>query len=467
MIINKKLSKKINNSFKTLYFELTISVLISVVIGIAAFIGLDFASQNVMDSSYIQGQWTNNHLVESAKEFQEFLTKEEISSTDLDRIETWSSAHNELYFYIEKDGKTLYDSTIYYLIKEYDNHELDDTDMTKEDIYSFSYFNSNYQDYTSFTVNFTDGFGTLYVFGDYAYTLYTNLQLVSIGFAIFISIALTLFAIRNKIRYINEITRGIHILEGGDLDYKIPIKGRDELTQVAESLNSMTGSLIQQIENEKNALRANSSLVTALSHDLRTPLTTQMGYLEILKEHRYKNEEEMDQYINTALTTCTEIKAMSDRLFEYFLAFDPHPGKPEGGFEKYDGLEVFMQILAEHVIPLKGSGYKVHVIEPDTSFFVNINIDDVIRVFNNVFSNIHKYADEKTPILIEFIKDGSWCHIDITNKIRRSPRKNESSKIGLESISALMYRQGGSSKVTEKEGNFILELTFPITEFDS
>ncbi|MCR5272724.1 MAG: HAMP domain-containing protein [Lachnospiraceae bacterium] len=459
MIMKRLKIKKI----KSLYLELALSVFGVLAIGIVLYLAFDSASSSFTDSSYIQGRWSKEQQLKSAESLQTYISDNKLSSEDLDAVEEWSSKNNLVYFFIEKNSRIIYDSTIYYLLEELENNELNE-DVTEDDIYDLSYFDSYSSNYASFNITFSDGAATLYLFGDYSYGLYSKLRVLSLILATTISVLLILFVIRTKIQYINEITKGIHILEGGNLDYQIPLKGSDELTQVAESLNSMSSALTEQIENEKNAIRANASLVTALSHDLRTPLTTQMGYLEILKEHRYKSDAEMEQYLTTALATCNEIKTMSDRLFEYFLAFDPHPDKPEGGLEEYDALEVFMQLLAEHIIPLKSEGYKIHVIEPESSFLVNINIEDVVRVFNNVFSNIDKYADENTPILVEIIKEGALCNIVFTNKIRMTPRKNESSKIGLESIAALMYRQGGSSTVKTKDGNFILELTFPIKE---
>ena len=246
------------------------------------------------------------------------------------------------------------------------------------------------------------------------------------------------------------------------MNYNIPVKGYDEIANVATSLNSMRIAVIQQMENEKKALQANNSLVTALSHDLRTPLTTQMGYLEILKEHHYNSQEELDKYLNTALTTCHQIKEMSDRLFEYFLAFEPNPKRADDALEEYDGMEFFMQIISELTPPLMEQGFRFDVKEPSESFTIKVNADDILRIFNNVFTNIDKYADETTPVEISFINDKDYAKVTFTNAIRNEPRKNESAKIGLISISSLMKRQGGSSFTRTSNNKFTLELKFPV-----
>jgi signal transduction histidine kinase len=251
-------------------------------------------------------------------------------------------------------------------------------------------------------------------------------------------------------------------LAGGDLSYKIPIKGNDEISNVADNINSMSIAIARQIENEKKALQANNSLVTALSHDLRTPLTTQLGYLEILKEHHYSSQEEMDKYINTALDTCYQIKEMSDRLFEYFLAFDPHPERSKDTLTCYNGVEFLMQIIGELSFPLSEQGFSFDFDEPKDSFDINVNTDDILRVFNNVFTNIDKYADESAPVKINLTCDNDFATLSISNKIRKIPRKNESAKIGLISINSLMKRQGGSSITKTTLDTFTIELKFPI-----
>jgi len=77
-----------------------------------------------------------------------------------------------------------------------------------------------------------------------------------------------------KILYINEIQKGIEIIEGGSMDYTIPIRGRDELSSLAKSINEMRRALDLEIKSEEKAKRQNQQLITSVSHDIRTPLTS-------------------------------------------------------------------------------------------------------------------------------------------------------------------------------------------------
>ncbi|SEA73629.1 Signal transduction histidine kinase [Pseudobutyrivibrio sp. ACV-2] len=447
--------KKIKAFFsKSLYLELWLCIIEALVLGVLLYTLADKLNSRVVDSTWVKSNYVPTRTEQYINELQAYINENNLSSSDQLEIFYWYKRHPLFYFYIEKDGKIIYNY--------YADYTADDAATIKE--YDKELEENSYLDYLytfTYTISLADGECTLRGFEDFQYELYNILQNTSFFLCAALVIFIITIRVRKKIHYINDVTSGINILEAGDLNYNIPVKGNDEITHVAESLNSMRIALSQQMENEKKALQANNSLVTALSHDLRTPLTTQMGYLEILKEHRYKSSEEMDKYLNTALDTCHQIKEMSDRLFEYFLAFDPNPKRSEDALEELGGMDFFMQIISEFTPPLTDQGFKFDYNMPSSDFLINVNVDDILRIFNNVFTNIDKYADETYPVEIGFDANDDYALVSFTNKIRTTPRKNESAKIGLISISSLMKRQGGSSKTYITDDTFTVELIFP------
>lgn len=448
--------KKIKAFFsKSLYLELWLCIIMALLIGVASYTLLDKLTYKITESSWVKNKYVPARIEKSISDLQAYIDKNNLSSTDQLEIYYWYKRHPLIYFYIEKDGKIIYNYYADYTqddpatIVEYNKELVENSNL--DYLYTFTY-----------TISLADGDCTLRGFEDFQFELYNIIQNTNFILCAALVIIIITLNVRKKIHYIKEVTSGINILEAGDLDYDIPEKGQDEISNVAKSLNSMRVALAQQMENEKKALQANNSLVTALSHDLRTPLTTQMGYLEILKEHRYNSPQEMDKYICTALDTCHQIKEMSDRLFEYFLAFDPNPKRADDALEELSGMDFFMQIISELTPPLIDQGYSFNLQDSNEDFIIKVNVDDILRVFNNVFTNIDKYADESAPIDISFKKNYDYAVITFSNQIRNTPRKNESAKIGLISISSLMKRQGGSSKTYTSNGLFTLELKFPI-----
>lgn len=442
-----------NVATKSLYIELWLSIVFSFIVGGIIYLLLQEVNYQIYTSKWSAKEYAAKRLEKSIKNFQSYVTENEISSDEPIQIQKWSEDNPFIYFYIEKDGKTVYNFLVDYTDPE------NDYDLTDEELELSYGYNPYAQQYT---IAFADGDCVMHVFEDFQADLYNKIQNVNFFICAAIIIILITILVQKKIHYINDVTKGINILEGGDLNYNIPVKGNDEIAHVSESLNSMRIALSQQMENEKKALQANNSLVTALSHDLRTPLTTQMGYLEILKEHHYNSPEEMDKYLSSALATCNQIKEMSDRLFEYFLAFDSNPMRSADSLEEYSGMDFFMQIISELTPPLMEAGFRFNITEADNSFNIKVNAEEVLRIFNNVFTNLDKYSDETDPVNIEIKTDEKYVSISFTNKIRNTPRKNESSKIGLISISSLMKRQGGSSMVRTSNNTFTIELKFPI-----
>ena len=438
---------------KSLYIELWLTIGFALLTGLVIFLLLQQANEAIYSSKWCKKVYVQKRLEESIDDFKDYIEKNNVDGDDPLAIQAWGTQNPYVYFYIEKNGKVTYNFLVDYTDPDSD-YNLSDEEL--EESYEYNPYSKEY------TIDFADGQYIMHVFEDFQYDLYNKIHIINLFISAIIIITIITSLVRKKIHYIKEVTSGINILEGGDLNYNIPVKGYDEIANVATSLNSMRIAVIQQMENEKKALQANNSLVTALSHDLRTPLTTQMGYLEILKEHHYNSQEELDKYLNTALTTCHQIKEMSDRLFEYFLAFDPNPKRADDALDEYDGMEFFMQIISELTPPLMEQGYRFEIAEPSESFTIKVNADDILRIFNNVFTNIDKYADESTPVEISFINDKDYVKVTFTNIIRNEPRKNESAKIGLISISSLMKRQGGSSLTRTSNNRFTLELKFPV-----
>ncbi|MCS4464602.1 HAMP domain-containing protein [Clostridium botulinum] len=88
--------------------------------------------------------------------------------------------------------------------------------------------------------------------------------------------------------YIEEISKGLLQISKGNLDYRVKRVGNDELALLADNINYMAKELTDKIEKERKIEKAKNDLITNVSHDLRTPLTSIMGYLGLIKEKNLK-----------------------------------------------------------------------------------------------------------------------------------------------------------------------------------
>ena len=149
-----------------------------------------------------------------------------------------------------------------------------------------------------YTVNLYDGTPIkvqLEVYLDMNYMYWADVAMYVTGGIVFL--LLLLLMIHHKIRYINRLESELKILGGGNLEYPITIKGNDEITSLAEGITALKNGFLEEQQMKAEAEKANMELVTAMSHDLRTPLTSLIGYLELLNMHRYENEEQLQKYL--------------------------------------------------------------------------------------------------------------------------------------------------------------------------
>ena len=168
--------------------------------------------------------------------------------------------------------------------------------------------------------------------------------------------------------YTSRLTRRIIRLShetaavgAGDLDADITVDGRDEIAGLASDIDGMRDAIIERMGNEKRAWEANSELITAMSHDIRTPMTSLLGYLGLLNNGRPLPEDEQKRYLEAAYGKSLALKELTDELFKYFLVFGH--SDVELHREVFDAHLLLMQLLGEAQFDLQDAGYGVQNID--------------------------------------------------------------------------------------------------------
>jgi len=212
--------------------------------------------------------------------------------------------------------------------------------------------------------------------------------------------------------YLGEITRGLQEIAKGNLNYTIVTKSTDELGTVAEHFNQMTEKLRNSIEEERNAERTKNELITGVSHDLRTPLTSVLGYLELIETDRYNDEVELRYYTNIAYEKTKNLKKLIDRLFEYTSLSGE-------GIElqlKKVNIYGFLKQLAEEFIPqLSKAGMSCRMAAEDDGLFIQADGHQLMRAYENLFSNAIRYGGKGEYVDIRISKDDNAVVVEIVN----------------------------------------------------
>ena len=274
---------------------------------------------------------------------------------------------------------------------------------------------------------------------------------------------LLLFAlIHRKIRYVNQLEQDLKVLGGGNLEYPITIKGRDELTSLAIGIESLKNGILEEQQMKAETEKANMELVTAMSHDLRTPLTSLIGYLELLNMHRYEDEEQLKKYLEYCRKKAFQMKKVSDRLFEYFLVY----GREEKGLQlqKIPSVELAEDLCNGQFFDWQDHGGTIECQIEELKGIVQVDSEYMQRVMDNLISNLKKYGDPVYPLRIEASEQPDMLHIQVTNHIRDRKDHPESTQIGLKTCRKIMENHGGNFTWKQENNEFMITITLPLVK---
>lgn len=287
----------------------------------------------------------------------------------------------------------------------------------------------------------------------------TEYQLIDIqywilGLSFFAGILLFLFLFlyltAERLAYIKEIVKGIDALGNHDWEYEIPLHGQNELSDLARCINSFSKEEQVLQEKEKQLQEEKASLIRSLSHDIRTPLTSMMAYSEFLRQKETLTADEIKNYMELVEQKSQQIKVLTDCLLD-------------GGnrqLEQFENGRFLMEQLLDECIFGLEDVYDCQVnLEKCPSFSGKFDVQELRRIFDNLASNIHKYADERFPICFSVEeKEGRICLVQ-SNVCKKLSTPVESTKIGLDSMKKIAAHYGGDIKVKQTEQDFLIAIT--------
>lgn len=311
--------------------------------------------------------------------------------------------------------------------------------------------------FMNFTLEFSDGDAYLIVSSFIGITFIIRYVIIVLILSILLFIFLIMSFIHQKMKYILSIEEEMEYIKTGDFHHTIPYKGNDEITDLARQLNHLRNALYDNMIKEEEARTANYELVTAMSHDLRTPLTSLLGYLDILSMKIYKSDEARDEYIEKSKRKAEQIKELSDKLFNHFLVYS----KDEELQLHLISNDEFIQILSFYQDDLKENKFEVLTKIENKQWKMMGDEAILQRVFDNIFSNIMKYA-ERSIVTITLQFEQNNMILRITNRKKKSASLEKGTQIGLKSVGKLMKGLNGSFQYEQNDEEFIVELAFPV-----
>lgn len=262
-------------------------------------------------------------------------------------------------------------------------------------------------------------------------------------------VVLFLLLLGQKIAYIHNITEGVEALRAHRMDYTMPLEGNNELTELAETMNYLSATERKIRERERELHEEKEQLIRTLSHDIRTPLTSIMAYSELMISKEDCTLQEQRDHLELIQKKAQQIKELTDILL------DGGQRNPE----HFEDARLLMAQLAEEFEETLEEEYTVSVdLTNCGSFSGTFDVQELRRIFDNLASNIRKYADPERSVRLIIRAEGGALTIYQENYKRVLQEQTESYQMGLNSIRRIAHNYGGHVEVQSTDDQFSITI---------
>jgi len=405
-----------------------------------------FAGGFFVDTVYCSEPRQTARIQSIITSFRTYVKEAEVTSLDVEKIGVWNREQPYVRLIISGNGSTL-------------NSDRWGAELVRADNGLVLRADTSGASSMMFPVNFKDGAYQVQVLESSEQRLCTLINWSAVTAGCLLFLALMLLYNSRVTSAVTRLARQVRQVSQGDLSLEIIPTSRDEIGDLAEDVDTMRLSIIDKLQREEQAWKANAGLITAMSHDVRTPLTSLLGYLGILSDGENLSPEQQRQYLEVCRRKAEKLRELTGELFSYFLVF----GKPEPdlSMEDFDAQTLLDQLLGEDTAELMSQGYQVQFLALDHPGTIQVDVQHLRRIFDNLFSNVRKYADPCKPVTVSAVWLAGTLHVSITNALTQDAGRVESTKIGLQTCEKLLSSMGGSFQRHQSATSFTAEVTLP------
>lgn len=432
--------------FRRLTWKLFGVILLAAVLSLALGLVCMVLGQSLVSRVYCSPARTDARLKAVAASFREYVEMFQINVNEAERIGLWNQSHPDVKLFISANGTVV-------------NSDRYGAELILVDSGLILRTDDAAQSATVVNVNFSGGTYPVQILEFSEERLYrlVHVAALTVGGVFFLFFVL-LYHRRVTLaisRLAGQVRRVIH----GELSLEILPTSADEIGNLAEDVNAMRLSVLDRLHREEEAWNANSQLIAAISHDVRTPLTALLGFLELLETQPDLPEDKRIAYLTLCSNKARILRQLTDELFSYTVLF----GKPQPDTElvTYEAAPLMEQLLGEHTAELIAEGFQFDLDISCCCGQIRADAQHLNRVFGNLFSNIRKYALATAPVKLRVWWEKSLLTVELGNLIRHDAGLVESNKIGLRTCEKLMTAMGGSFNRKTIKGWFVVTLGIP------
>lgn len=274
----------------------------------------------------------------------------------------------------------------------------------------------------------------------------------------------------------HHIIDELHYIAQGHFDHRIPFQLKGDQQRVVTSVNSLVDSAIQSMDDERKIEQSKDELITNVSHDLRTPLTSIIGYLGLIEDKQYHNNEDLLKYTHIAYDKARQMKALVEDLFEYTKV---RQTEAPINIINVNLDQMLEQLAASFELEASKQNIKMLSNTKPANLMIEADAEKLGRVFSNLIANGLKYGQGATYIKLEARQKDANVIIHVSNDGAPIPQKSldhlferfyrvEESRskatggtgLGLAIVQSIVDLHHGSvhAESNDKETSFIVEL---------
>lgn len=218
-----------------------------------------------------------------------------------------------------------------------------------------------------------------------------------------------------------HIISELHYISNGHYDHRIPFDLSGDSGKLIRSINALVDSTVEAIEEERRIEQSKDELITNVSHDIRTPLTSIIGYLGLIEEKKYSSDEELLKYTHTAYMKARQMKVLVDDLFEYTKV---RQSNTPLSIMTFDMQQLIGQVVVDFELEASKKNVTVDFEASPASLMMEGDTEKLVRVFDNLLSNALKYGVNGKQIVIHSEKIGSEVVITVKNDGKEIPKQS-------------------------------------------
>ncbi|WP_214480691.1 HAMP domain-containing sensor histidine kinase [Bacillus sp. SM2101] len=237
------------------------------------------------------------------------------------------------------------------------------------------------------------------------YSFITEIGEITFFLVIFIPLSIFFFFLFTKPyeNHLNEISKGIHYLARGDFAHRVEIYSNDEFRVIAQDINLASNKLKEATERGDLTESSKDQLVVNLAHDLRTPLTSVLGYLDLIINDKHLTDEQRKHFLTIAFTKSQRLEKLIDELFEIT--------QMNYGMLTIDNTQVNLSELLiqlnEEMYPVFEKNYLAARLDISPNLQIIGDGELLARVFENLLTNANRYGyDGKYVDINGFVNSG-------------------------------------------------------------